>query len=298
MEQDAVLVVISMVGYLLGRGGVVKVEHGKTLSGLLVYVFSPCVSFSTFSSQFTKEYLSQKYLLMLVSLGILLLLMLVCHFAAQRMRGTDYERKVFEYSMIIPNFGYMGTALVGSLYGDAVLLDCTLFALPLNVYCYTIGYNLLTGNTGGKFSLKRIFTPPMIGMLAGCVVGLLKLPIPDFLSTAVSKGASCMGPISMLLTGITVSQFRMKALIVNIRAYIVTAVRLVVVPVVLALLLRVVGFGFAVTAAVCIFAMPCGLNTIVYPQLVGEDCKNGASLALLSTAFSLITIPLCLNFLL
>ena len=107
-----------------------------------------------------------------------------------------------------------------------------------------------------------------------------------------------MGPISMLLTGITVSQFRMKALIVNIRAYIVTAVRLVVVPVVLALLLRVVGLGFAVTAAVCIFAMPCGLNTIVYPQLVGEDFKNGASLALLSTAFSLITIPLCLNFLL
>ena len=204
LEQVAVLIAFSLVGYLLAKGRIVQVAHGKTLSGLLVYVFSPCVSFSTFSAQFTKEYLTDKYPLILVSLGILLLLMVISHIISRKMPGTDYERKVFEYSIIIPNFGYMGTALVGALYGQAVLLDCMLFALPLNMYCYTIGYSMLTGTSGEKFTWKRIFTPPMIGMLLGCVVGLLNIPIPEFLSSAVEKGAACMGPVSMLLTGIAV----------------------------------------------------------------------------------------------
>ena len=91
LEQVAVLVVFSMVGYLLARGGVVKVEHGKTLSGLLVYVFSPCVSFSTFSSQFTKEYLSQKYLLMLVSLGICWCVILLRKECGERIMSGRYS---------------------------------------------------------------------------------------------------------------------------------------------------------------------------------------------------------------
>ena len=38
--------------------------------------------------------------------------------------------------------------------------------------------------------------------------------------------------------------------------------------------------------------MPCGLNTIVFPILVGEDCKMGAKFVLLSHVLCLITIPL------
>ena len=41
-----------------------------------------------------------------------------------------------------------------------------------------------------------------------------------------------------------------------------------------------------------LFAMPCGLNTIVFPRLVGEKCEIGAGLAFISSILSLITLPL------
>jgi predicted permease len=48
-------------------------------------------------------------------------------------------------------------------------------------------------------------------------------------------------------------------------------------------------------AAVMMACMPCGLNTIVFPKLVGEDCKIGARLALLTHLFSCFTIPVWLS---
>jgi predicted permease len=43
-----------------------------------------------------------------------------------------------------------------------------------------------------------------------------------------------------------------------------------------------------------LYAMPCGMNTIVYPKLVEKDCRLGAATVLVSTVLSLITIPLCI----
>jgi len=47
-----------------------------------------------------------------------------------------------------------------------------------------------------------------------------------------------------------------------------------------------------------IYCMPCGMNTIIYPKMVGEDCRMGASLVLISSVACVLTIPLCLYFLL
>ena len=46
--------------------------------------------------------------------------------------------------------------------------------------------------------------------------------------------------------------------------------------------------------AVLIYAMPCGLNTIVFPRLVNENCETGASLAVVSSLLCCLTIPFCL----
>lgn len=46
---------------------------------------------------------------------------------------------------------------------------------------------------------------------------------------------------------------------------------------------------------IMITCMPCGLNTIVFPKMIGEDCKTGARLALISHFFSVVTLPLWLS---
>ena len=44
-------------------------------------------------------------------------------------------------------------------------------------------------------------------------------------------------------------------------------------------------------SAVMMACMPCGLNPVVFPKLIGQDCRLGARLILLSSILSCITIP-------
>ena len=83
-------------------------------------------------------------------------------------------------------------------------------------------------------------------------------------------------------------------------AYVFSALRLLILP------LCVLGFCLLIgltgllpesvlPSAVMMACMPCGLNTIVFPKLVGEDCRIGARLALLTHLFSCLTIPIWLS---
>ena len=58
--------------------------------------------------------------------------------------------------------------------------------------------------------------------------------------------------------------------------------------------LKLLGFEELVLPALMVLAMPCGMNTIVFPKLVGEDCKPGAALAFITTILCIVTIPICL----
>ena len=112
------------------------------------------------------------------------------------------------------------------------------------------------------------------------------------MTQVAQKGEVCMSPVAMLLSGIAVSEFRVKELLVNKKAYLVVALRLVALPVLAFLLVKGVRMDMALKSAVVIYSMPCGMNTIIYPKMVGEDCRMGASLVLISSVACVLTIPL------
>ena len=75
--------------------------------------------------------------------------------------------------------------------------------------------------------------------------------------------------------------------------YVVTALRLLVIPSVMLLILRLIGAPALVqTFTLFAFAAPLGLNTIVYPAAYGGETKTGAAMTIISSTLSVITIPL------
>ena len=77
------------------------------------------------------------------------------------------------------------------------------------------------------------------------------------------------------------------------KVYVVTFLRLVAIPAILMVILKLFGTSEEImTLALIAFATPLGLNTIVYPAAYGGDTKTGAAMALISNALGVITIPL------
>lgn len=288
------LFVFILAGYLLSKLRLVSRDQAPILSRLLANVFVPCLAFKTFSTNFTVKNLSQQYPLVLCGLAVVCSVVLVSMLIARAMTKNSYMRHVYSYSMAMPNFGYIGYPLVQNLLGDTGLFCFMLFVLAANAYVYSIGFCTLTKQ---PFNLKGLLNGMTIPLLLGMVFGLLQIPLPDVALDILTSAGNCIGPLGMILAGIVISEYKLTDLIKDKAAYIVSFVRLVAIPLSVGFTLKLLGLHDLALYATLFCTLPCGLNTIVYPKLVGEDCKFGAKMAFLTNILCCLTVPINLHIL-
>ncbi len=288
-EQIIILLLFVAAGYVLGKTGLVKTEHSKLLSTLLVYVFLPCNIIETFTARFNITYISQNWYSIAISAVIVIVLAFGSHFLVKLITKEKYQRSVFEYSVVVPNSGYIGYALAESVFGASGLIAIMTMALPLQIYIYTFGFAILT-KSGLK--LKKLLNPAIIATVAGMILGLCEIEMPRVVSSVLDSSGACMAPVSMILTGLVISEFKLREIALDPKVYLVSAIKLLAIPLAVGLVLGFFCDKFTLSIAVLLYALPCGMNSVVFPKLVGEDCRNGAGLALVCTLLSALTIPL------
>ena len=97
----------------------------------------------------------------------------------------------------------------------------------------------------------------------------------------------------MVLAGVVIGGYNFKKLVTNTKVYVATLLRLIIIPACIMLVLKAFGTSKEImTLALVAFAAPLGLNTIVYPAAFGGETQTGASMAMISSTLSVITIPL------
>lgn len=296
LSQTAFLFLFIVAGYILAKWKFVPENGQVTLSKLENTVFIPALVLGTFMGNFTTETLSTAWELLLGSLVLLVIavgLSLICVRFCSR---DKYERNIYTYGLCFSNFGFMGNAVVSALFPE-IFLEYLIFTLPLWTLIYLWGVPvLLMGDSESKPTwkqrLKNFVNPMFVCMLMGMVIGLLDIPIPSFVSSAVSAASSCMSPVAMLLTGMTIAQFNLGEILRIKGVYLVTALRLIVFPLLFLciLLLFHIPDIFA-TCAICSLAMPLGLNTIIIPGALGKDTKVASGMAVVSHILACVTIP-------
>lgn len=296
LEQTGFLFLFILVGYLLGRRKRIPDDSQAVLSKLENYVFIPALVLSTFIGNFTPEKITVAAELLLGSLGLGLIAIILSLLCVRFCSQDPYERSIYTYGLCFSNFGFMGNAVVSALFPD-IFMEYLIFTLPLWSLIYLWGVPvLLLGDSGSKPTLaqrlKNFVNPMFVCTLLGMLIGILGIPVPEFIGSAVSAAGSCMSPIAMLLTGMTIARFDLKAVLGIKSVYLVTALRLLVYPMVfIGVMLLVPMEPVFATCALCSLAMPLGLNTIIIPSALGKDTKVASGMALVSHVLSCVTIP-------
>ena len=291
IEQVCLLIAFAAVGYLLSKTKIADAGQSKLLSVICFYIFLPCKVFTTFAEQFTPKYLSEYWPLLLGATVIVASLSLIAIPISRLLTKDPYGRNVYHYSLTISNYGYIGYALAEGIFGKSVLMDVMMFAFPVCLYTYTIGYGMLTG---GKFNWKKLFNPVTLSMVLGAAVGLSGWQLPGVVTSFLNKSAACMSPVSMLLMGMVISQYKIRALLSTWQNYVIIGMRLVVIPCAVTAVLKLLQLEMLVLPTIMVLAMPTSMNTIVFSKLMGQDSKPGASMAMVSSILCCATIPLCL----
>ena len=266
-------------------------SHTPMLSFLTVYLFLPAKIFRSFSQYCTVSYISNNYKLLLISLAVLVVLHFTGILVARIFRVEGHEKGVYEYTVTVSNYGYLGYTLIEGVFGGAALTNMILFCLPFSIYTYTVGYMKLTG---GKFSIKRLLNPVTIATALGMLVGVVELEMPAVVNNLLSASASCVGPVTMLLTGLTLSEFSIGRMLGDVKVYLLTAIRLVILPAIAFVSFKLLHLEDFLAPALIMCAMPSGLNTIIFPKNLGRSPELGAKLALITHACALFILPVWL----
>ena len=299
LEQLLVLYIFIFLGWLFGKVKPETAQGSKLLSFLLVNLLLPSKVFLNFSQSFTVSYFKENYLTVIISVSVLTALALLAIPLSSLLSKKDYEKRVYRYSFVLTNYAYMGYTLIENAMGKSALANMMTFCIPFAIYTYTFGYVMLTGN--GRFAKKLI--NPMIGAtVLGCAFGLCGAQLPGILNTALSSASACVGPLSMLLIGLVLASFPNKELLPDKGTLAFVGLRLLILPSMVLGICKLLSLVFTLPPAVYPFAvlvacMPCGLNTVVFPKLVGEDCRRGARMVLYSHLFSIASISLWISIL-
>jgi len=131
-------------------------------------------------------------------------------------------------------------------------------------------------------------------MLIGVSAGLSGLKIPPVLQNALTGLGNCMSPASMLLAGFMLGKFPLKKLLTGWKPYILSLVRLVLVPLIFGGILLLTGMkGVYFMMPLLVAGLPLGLNLVVFPESQGHEriASENAKLCFISYLMAVILLP-------
>lgn len=139
--QITVLFSFIFIGFTIRQGGFLPENSAEIFSKLENRILMPAVVINTFRTNCTVKNISEKWVFIAYSTGVLLFCIATGFVASRFLGKTEYLKKVYRYSISVSNFGFVGTAMVSGIYGaeSMELFDYLMFTLPLNLFTYSIG---------------------------------------------------------------------------------------------------------------------------------------------------------------
>ena len=280
------------VGYLFSRTGRFPKQTSKSFSTLATMLLLPAYNIKNLSQNFTIDKVGEKLLILGFGIVCVVAVMGLATLLAKWLGRTDLERRTLIYAYTIPNYAYFGYPLIEAVFGSAFLADVMVFTIPFSILTNTYGYWILT--KGAKITAKRILTTPVVwAPFIGIFLGLTQLKLPDVVMNLLTSSGACMSPISMLLVGFALANTNFWKLFTSGRAYILSLIRMVGIPLVFFVILFFAGFRDSfLLIPLLVMSMPIGVNTVVFPESIGEDATDNARVLFISYIMALVFLPL------
>lgn len=307
LGQMMVLFGMMVVGYFCYRRNYIDEPTSQKLSGLVVNILNPILMLNSVLDRNAEGGGTE----LIINLGLVFLyfafLILFSNVMVWIFRPEREERNVYRLMTVFANVGFMGIPVIKSVLGAEAVFYLVFYLLAYNFVLYTYGIYLAkkaaadNGNMqeqGQGFQWKKMLNPGVVSSIVAIVIYVVQIKFPVPVITFCDYMGNATIPISMILIGVSVAQSDLRKIFGNIRMYLFTAIRILLVPILGAVLLKLAGINETLIGVFVLeLAMPVGsIITMMTKEYGAADdcCTDGI---VLSTLFSVLTIPVVCLFL-
>lgn len=289
--QVVTLFLMMGAGYFFAKRGWLSDSAQAQMSHILLYLVAPCVILDSLTkAERTSALLRSFGLCLVLTVAVYLLYILLAQPLFPRIPADT--RNPLRFAVVYGNIGFMGLPLIQSVLGAEALLFCTVVLAVFNIITWTHGVLLMGGRD--QLSLgKALLNPGVIGCLAGLILFLSGAGLPSPVATAIDYLADLNTPLAMLVLGGQMAGARLTDTFRPGPLYLVSLLRLVVLPALTALLLLPFHQEALVYCTLVILSgCPTAGITGMFAQQFRRDSGAAAQAVTLSTLLSIVTLPI------
>ena len=298
---SGILVILGMilVGFVIGEKGWFDDKSRGLLAKLVTQVALPCYMLYTITQRFTAADL----LIMLPALrfpALSMVILLGIATGVARIFAVRQDRRGLFISMFFnSNTIFVGLPINQALFGDASIPYVLIYYMCNTTFFWTLGTYLIQRDGEGeaqfdlKTSLKKVFSPPLMGFILGLVMVMLQIKLPAFLASDLQYLGNLTTPLSMIFIGLSVSHVGVKQLVLGKDQLLILFGRFLVAPLLMATIVYWAPLPSLMKQVFIIqSAMPVMTNAPVVARLYGADSDYAAVMVTETTLATMVVIPI------
>lgn len=303
IQQVIIMTLLSTVGFVMYKTHKIGNEGSKNIGNILIFLSLPCVIINGFLVEYSTERLIGLGISALLALIVLLLSMLISRICLGR-------NAIDNFGASFSNAGFFGVPFILATISNGAVFYVASFIAFLNLFQWTYGVFLLKNsdekgmlvkNNGGekrsggakKIALSFIKAPFMIAIIIGLLFFFTQIQMPAIIGKCIKYIADVNTPLAMFTIGIYAAQTKLGKMLLKPRLYWVSAVRLVIIPIITILLLKFLPIDNSELKNCILIASACpiGSNVAVYAQLHNKNYTYAVETVVISTILSIATLP-------
>lgn len=291
LEKIVEMFLILVLGVVLYRCGLITSEMNRGLSNLLLMFVAPFLVFVSYQMDFTTQLMSGWIQTFLLSVLSFLLTIFMTRFVIRK--SGNYDREIERICVIYSNCGYIGLPLLNALFGQQGVFYMTVYMTVFNLFTWTQGVSLVSGNKNFRQAVRNLFSPMVIGVLLGVICFFGRIHLPDILLNPMRAIGDMNTPLAMLVAGASLAETDIKKMLIKVRIYWISFIKLILCP--LLFFLAAFWFRFEELPLMTVFlgaACPAGTTGTLFALRYHRDNVYATELLAVSTILSILTIPM------
>ena len=293
MQQIVQLFLMIFMGYLIVKTGLVRDDDSKVLSKIILYLIVPCVIINAFQVDYTTDTVKGLLIAFAASVMTQVILLVVISVAGRLLHLNEVEVASVYYS----NSGNLIVPIVTFILGQEwVLYGCVFMSVQL-VFLWTHCKKIISREASYDWK-KIILNINMISIFIGVILFFTGIRLPEIIGNTLASVGTMIGPASMIVTGMLFAGMNLKQIFANKRVYFITFLRLIAVPLIALVLIKLsnlasfsadgnkimlIDFLAIITPSASTVTQMC--------QVYGNDSKYASAINVMTTLLSIITMP-------
>ena len=282
-------------GIIFRKKDIISAAQSDGISSLAVNITWPCLVVDAMQMDFSAAVLKDSGYMMAAAMVVFAMTAVVTLVLSKLLRLDNSKRYITAFMLLFGNTGFIGIPVIRALYGTEAVFFAAILEMVNDVVIFTIGMMLIQMSAGAKlrFEPKLFLNPGLIGVIVGLLLFLLDIRLPEVIGGAVEMVGDATTPLTMFLIGYQLGGLKAKEILKDASIYVISFTKLLIVPVLALIVLRVAVGDFSLWEKVLImsFAMPAGSVSVIFSQQYRGETAFATKTVLLSTLFSIVTIP-------